>query len=67
MTNYEMELIAALEADIRRWEVLVLYFEEKVPEVEIHGLPKMSGREFANNLREKSNHYRGLIKRIKNG
>jgi hypothetical protein len=67
MTNYEMELIAALEADIRRWEVLVLYFEEKVPEVEIHELPKMSGREFANNLREKSNQYRGLIKRIKNG
>jgi hypothetical protein len=35
MTNYEMELITALESGIRRGEVLALFFEEKVPEVEI--------------------------------
>lgn len=65
MTNYEIELIAALETGIRRWEVLALFFEEKVPDVEIQGMPKMSGREFASNLREKGDQYRKLIERIK--
>ena len=67
MTNHEKELIAALEADIRRWDVLVLFFEQEVPEIEIHGLPKMTGREFASNLREKGDQYRKLFERIKNG
>jgi hypothetical protein len=66
LTNYEKEFITALEGGIRRWEVLALYFEQKVPEVEIHGTPKMSGREFASNLRGKSSQYRELIERIKN-
>jgi hypothetical protein len=66
LTNYEREFITALEGGIRRWEVLALYFEQKVPEVEIHGTPKMSGREFASNLRVKSDQYRELIERIKN-
>jgi hypothetical protein len=67
LTNYEKELIAALEAGIHRWDILILYFEQKAPEVEIHGLPKMSGREFAKNLREKRVQYRQLIDRIKRG
>lgn len=67
LTNYEMELIAALEADIRSWEVLALYFEQKVPGVKIQGLPKMTGREFARNLREKSTQFDAFIERIKNG
>ena len=62
-----MELIAALEADIRRWEVLAVYFEQKVPEIEIHGLPKMTGLKFAGTLRGKSDQYRILIERIKKG
>ena len=67
LTNYEKELIAALEAGIHRWDILILYFEQKAPEVEIHGSPKMSGREFAKNLREKRAQYRQLIDRIKRG
>ena len=67
LTNYENELIAALEAQIRKWDALVLHFEQNEPGVEIHGLPKITGREFANNLREKSAQYRELIDRIKSG
>ena len=43
-----------------------ILFEQEVPEVELHGMPKMSGRDFVGNLREKGEQYRKLIERIKN-
>lgn len=37
MTNHEKELVAAVEADIKRWEVVAGFFENSVNEIDVMG------------------------------
>ena len=46
MTNNERELVAALEADIQKWEFIAGFFEHSVPEFDVIGGKKMSGGDY---------------------
>jgi hypothetical protein len=67
MTNAEKELIAALEADIQKWEFVAGYFEHSVRDMELFDGKKITGIEYARGLRQRIAEHRALIERVKNG
>jgi hypothetical protein len=66
VTNHEKELVAALEADIKRWEVVAAFFENSVNKIEVIGGENISGRDYAD-LRERIAEHRSLIEKLKKG
>ena len=67
MTKNEKELIAALEADIQKWEFVARYFEHSVNEIEAMGGKKISGRDYALDLYHQIAEHRALIGKVKKG
>jgi hypothetical protein len=67
VTNHEKELVAALEADIKRWEVVAAFFENSVNKIEVIGGENISGRDYARGLRERIAEHRSLIEKVKKG
>ncbi len=62
MTNNEKELVAVLEADIQKWEFVAACFERG--EVDLSD-GKMSGRDYANDLRQRIAEWRALVEKVK--
>lgn len=67
MTPSERELVAALESDIQTWEFVADFFERNVPEFDIIGGKKMSGKEYSRGLHRRIAEHRALIEKIKKG
>ena len=51
MTNHEKEPVAALEGDIRTWEIEADFLERFVDEIDMIGNEKISGPVYARGLR----------------
>ncbi len=67
MTNNEKELVAALEADIQKWEFVAGYFEHSVDEIDLFDGKKMSGMDYARGLRHAIAEHRALVEKVKKG
>ena len=67
MTKNEKELIAALEADIQKWEFVASYFEHSVNEIDSMDGKKISGRDYALDLYHQIAERRALIGKVKKG
>ena len=67
MTKHEKELIAALEADIQKWEFVARYFEHSVNEIELMDGKKISGRDYALGLYHQIGEHHALIGKVKKG
>jgi hypothetical protein len=67
VTKNERELIAALEADIQKWEFVASYFEHSVNEIDAMGGKKISGRDYALDLYHQIAERRALIGKVKKG
>jgi hypothetical protein len=67
VTNHEKELVAALEADIKRWEVVAAFFENSVNKIEVIGGENILGTDYARGLRELIAQHRDLIERVEKG
>ena len=65
MTNNEKELVAALEADIQKWEFVAGFFEHSVAGIDVIEGKKMSGEDYARGLRLRIAEHRGLIERVR--
>ena len=66
MTNNESKLIAALEADVQKWEFVAGFFERSVNEIDVMG-KKLSGREYARGLYQRIAEHRALVEKVKIG
>ena len=67
MTKNEEELIAALEADIQKWEFVADFFEHAVAGIDVIEGKKMSGADYASGLRQRIAEHRALLERVKKG
>jgi hypothetical protein len=67
LTNNERELVAALQADIQKWEFVAGFFEHSVREFDVIGGRKMSGTDYARGLRQQIIENRTLVEKVKNG
>jgi hypothetical protein len=67
VTNNEQELVAALEADIQKWEFVAGFFEHSVAGIDVIGGKKISGADYARGLRLRIAEHRALIEKVKNG
>lgn len=62
VTNNEKELVAALEADIEKWEFVAGCFERD--EVQFDD-KTMSGRDYARDLRQRIAEWHALVEKVK--
>jgi hypothetical protein len=67
VTKNEEELIAALEADIQRWEFVAGFFEHSVAGINVIDGKKISGGDYARGLRQRIAEHRALIEKVKKG
>jgi hypothetical protein len=67
LTSNERELVAALEADIQKWEFVAGLFEHSVREFDVIGGKKMSGADYARGLRQRITENRALVEKVKKG
>jgi hypothetical protein len=65
VTKNEQELVAACEADIKRWEVVAGFFENSVNKIDVIGGENILGRDYARGLRQLIAKHRDLIERVK--
>lgn len=67
MTSNEVELVAALEADIQAWEAVAAFFENSVTEIDVTGGKKISGKDYGRGLRVRIAQNRELVEKIRKG
>jgi hypothetical protein len=67
VTNNEKELVAALEADIQKWEFVARYFEHSVDKMDLFDGGKISGVDYARGLHQRIAENRALIEKVKKG
>jgi hypothetical protein len=67
VTKNEQELVAALEADIQKWEFVAGLFEHSVAGIDVIEGKKISGADYARGLRRRIAEHRALIEKVKKG